>query len=251
MFGPPLSFPVVRFCEDYEPVELRGDPWLRDRNLAAGSELARKLTAFAPDLVLVDMFWAPLRWVLPLLDCEAWLLLRLAPPVWYTGTPALPFVPTMYARLLAVEPIDWCGPGSITRIDPVVVANVDDSRERSALRTRFGCSSGERLTIMAHSGGPEELATLRARAGGRAYCLDLNTVEALFPAAEWLGGADRIVCGGGYNAYWEARWIGYAERTEFVPFARSIDDQACRVRNFGEVPMGANGADTLAGWICR
>ncbi len=70
-----------------------------------------------------------------------------------------------------------------------------------------------------------------------------------FPAAEWLGGADRIVAGAGYNAFWEAHWLGYAERTEWIPFRRTIDDQALRVELSRGMTPRENGADTLARWI--
>ena len=49
------------------------------------------------------------------------------------------------------------------------------------------------------------------------------------------------------NSVWEARWLGYAERTTFVPFPRGNDDQAARIA--GRVPMTENGADVLAGWM--
>ena len=76
-----------------------------------------------------------------------------------------------------------------------------------------------------------------------------NRSTSVLPAAEWLGGADRVVCGGGYNAYWEARWLGYAERSTFVPFRRSIDDQASRLAMFRDHFPRENGADELARWI--
>jgi hypothetical protein len=248
MFGPPLDFPAARAAADYQPLAIRDDPWLRDRDLAAGSELARTLLAFAPDLVLVDMFWAPLRWVLPLLGCEAWLLLRLAPPVWFSGRRDVPFERDRYARLLAIEPIDDRGLG-MTRIDPLVVANPDEVRPPGALRERLGAAAGAPLTVVVHAGERGELEALRAAAGAGAAVLDLNDPAAPFPAAEWLGGADRIVCGAGYNAFWEARWLGYAPRARFVAFPRTIDDQARRARDFAGVVPRANGADVLARWI--
>jgi hypothetical protein len=248
MFGPPLDFPVVRASSDYRPVAIRDDHWLRDRGLAAGSELAQKLTAFAPDLVLVDLFWAPLRWVLPLLGCEAWLLLRLAPPVWFTGRRDLPFERDRYTRIVAIEPVEDHGLGA-TRIDPVVVANPDEVRPSGALREWLGADAGETLTVIAHAGERGELAALRAEAGAGAAVLDLYEPGAPFPAAEWLPGADLVVCGAGYNAFWEARWLGYACRSRFVPFPRTIDDQARRLLTLDDAAPRANGADVLARWI--
>jgi len=88
-------------------------------------------------------------------------------------------------------------------------------------------------------------------ADGGFVTLDLHAENALFPAAEWLGGADRIFAGGGYNAFWEGRWLGYGERIRHLPFPRSIDDQAGRLLAFGDRVPAANGADVLAASIVR
>jgi hypothetical protein len=91
MLGPALPFPVARSSSGYETVEIQNDRTLRDRHLAQMSGLAQRLQALSPDLLLVDLFWAPLYWVLPSLSCEAWLLVRTCPPVWLQGPPDMPF----------------------------------------------------------------------------------------------------------------------------------------------------------------
>jgi hypothetical protein len=250
MFGPPLPFPVARERGDYEAVAIQTDLALRDRHLAQTSDLAQRLQSFAPDLLLVDLFWAPLYWVLPSLRCEAWLLVRTCPPVWLTGPPAAPFRPDAFDRIVGIEPISH--PLLDDVIDPIVVANPGECRPAAALRKRYEVPAEARLTVVAHAGERGEAAVLAATAAqgeGRVVQLDLFDPAAPFPAAEWLAGADRIVCGGGYNSWWEAHWLGYAGRTTFLPFRRSIDDQAARLREFHGFAMRDNGADVLARWI--
>lgn len=246
VFGPPLPFPLTR-RQPYETVEVRREE-LRSPLLAPESELADQLASFGPDLLLVDMFWAPLRYVLPRLDCERWLLIRCCPPAWFRGPRVAPFEPSQYDRIVGIEPVDY--PVLSCRIDPIVIANPDECRPPEALRQRFGVADGQRLVAVLHAGKAGEIEELEARApGARFVRLDLFDDEALFPAAEWLSGADAVVCGAGYNAYWEARWLGYAAATTFLPFARRIDDQTLRLRDFGSYRMVENGADTLARWI--
>ena len=243
MFGPPLAFPAGR-RNDYEAIGIRGDRALRDPRLAPGSDLAARLVAFAPDLLVVDMFWGPLRWVLPRLSCEAWLLVRICPPVWLEGGPGLPFEATQYRRRFSIEPIRH--PSLTESLDPIVIANPDDCREREDVRRRFGAAPGEPLALVQHAGERGEVEELRRLAGPDAATLDLFEPEAPFPAAEWLPGADRVFSGAGYNSYWEARWLGYDGRTTFLPFPRSIDDQARRLDEFREIRPRENGADALA-----
>jgi hypothetical protein len=247
MFGPALPFPAAREVMDCEPVVVETDPALRSRQLAQTSRLAGQLRSYAPDLLLVDMFWAPLRWILSGLACEAWLLVRLCPPHWLDGAAGFPFEPAQYGRVIAVEPMPERG--ARERIDPVVVCNPGECRPPGALRERLGAAPGRPLAVVLHAGQRGEAESLRQAAGDKAAVLDLFEPDAPFPAAEWLAGADRVIAGGGYNAFWEAHWLGYWERATFVPFRRTIDDQALRVETCrGAVPR-ANGADTLARWI--
>lgn len=246
MFGPPLPFSLARRCELYEEVPILAEQVaLRHPQLAQTSALAVRLREFQPDLLVVDLFWAAVRWILPLRHCEAWLLVRTCPPLWLEGTRQMPFAPRQFDRILAIEPISH--PAIAEAIDPIVVCNRDECRPGGALRERLGLSPGRELTVVLQAGEPGEAAALAAAAAGHeCVTLDLYSDEPLFPAAEWLGGADRIFSGAGYNAFWEGRWLGYGERASFLPFARSIDDQAARVKAFATCLPRGNGADVLA-----
>jgi len=245
MFGPPLPFPAAAGTA-YQPVPVV-EEIVRDPARAPESEPARALAAFAPDLLLVDMFWGPLRHVLPLAGCEAWLLVRTCPRVWFTGPPDTPFEPAQFRRLVAIEPFRHALLRE--RIDPIVVCNPDECRPRDALRARLGVPPDRPLVVVTHAGVRGELARIEETAGGEAVArFDLFGPDAPFPIAEWLPGADRIHAGAGYNAFWEARWLGYAARTRFTAFARKIDDQAWRLATCRGYAMQANGADTLASW---
>jgi UDP:flavonoid glycosyltransferase YjiC (YdhE family) len=233
---------------------------LGDASLASRSELFRVLEGLAPDLVVVDLFWAPLAHVLPALHTRAWLLVRRVPPIWFVGPPGLPFSRGCYERVIAIEP-GVVAP-SDEHIEPVVVANPDELLERDALRRRLDIRDDEKLVVVAHAGAPGECATLAADEAMRdpsatihAFAFDaLAPVQGvkvhdgaeLFPLATWLGGADAIVTGAGYNTFWEAQWLGHASRARFVAFERPIDDQAWRIATCRTHVPRANGADVLA-----
>jgi hypothetical protein len=247
MFGPPLPVPQPAGV-DYRTVTI--DPReLLDPQRAARSELAAELFAFAPHRLVVDLFWVPLVRLLPMPGCEAWLLVRCVPPVWFTGPPGVPFERRMFSRVLAIEP-GVEGPIDET-IDPVVVSNPTECQPRGALRARLGVPVSERLVVVHQAGQAGEIDALVASLGpgeGRVVRFEPSAAGwgGPFPLCEWLGDADALVSGAGYNAFWEAAWLGYAARSRFVPFPRAIDDQAWRVRTgAGHVPA-SNGADVLA-----
>jgi hypothetical protein len=249
MFGPQTPFAAVA-NEGWESVTI-DERGLTPREAALQTDLARRLVAFAPDLLLIDMFWAPLRWVLPLAGCEAWLLLRSHPRAWLDGPPGFPFDASQFARIVAVEPLPSPSPAITDTIDPVVLVGRDEQRPSGALRERLGVPEGKRLVVVAHAGMPGELRFLQptARADEEVVVLDLHASDAIFPLAEWLGGMDRLYTGGGYNSFWEARWLGWADRTTFTPFPRRNDDQRWRIAMCSSSRIRENGADTLARWI--
>jgi hypothetical protein len=247
MFGPPLPFPVATRA-DYEAVPVvEGE--VRDPARAPETAMARALAAWRPDLLVVDMFWAPLRHVLPLAGCTCWLLARTCPRAWFTGPPDTRWDARQYARTIAIEP--FRNPALRESIDPVVVCNPDECRPPQALRERLGVPPENRLVVATHAGVAGEMDALAQGAGAAEAVvrLDLFDPGALFPLAEWLGGADRVLAAAGYNSFWEARWLGWAPRTRFTPLRRAIDDQAWRAHGCAGHRMRANGADTLAQWI--
>ena len=218
---------------------------------ARTTALARQLVAFAPDVLVVDMFCAPLRHILPIAGCEAWLLLRSMPDRWLDGPAGAKFDPMQFARIIAIEPI---ASGAVTHVvDPVVVANPDECRPRGALRSRLGIAAEQRLVAVTHAGLPGETKDLvpAARAGEAVVTFDLRDPGAIFPLAEWIGDADEVHGFAGYNAYWEARWLGHAARTSFRAVRRRNDDQVWRLAKCDRYVMRANGADTIAGWLVR
>jgi len=218
---------------------------LDDPRCARETELARSLLAYKPDLLIVDLFWAPLRHIRPALSCEAWLLLRYVPLWWFAGSRHRSFVRAQFTRIFALEPlVRW---PDAEPLDPVVISNPEECQPRGSLRERLGLAPDRRLVVAMQAGRPGEALRL----GGGPDCVrwDSSLPSYPFPAAEWLGDADEILSGTGYNSFWEAVWLGYASRVRFVPFPRSIDDQRRRL-NLGQPwRMSKNGADVLAACI--
>jgi hypothetical protein len=246
MLGPTLDFPVASEV-GYEAVAIE-KPLLADPMRVAESALAKRLVALAPDVLIVDLFWALAQEVAPLLGCEAWLLVRAAPDVWLEGPPGMPFRADRWNRVIGIEPI--AAKGAREFVPPIVVSGPDEIVSRAAVAQRFGLESDAPLELVVHAGNAGELGALRDLAPC-AHVLDLRSPDAPFPAAPWLAAADRVVAAAGYNTFWESKRLGYHARTTFVPFARSIDDQARRLRECADVRVTENGADVVAAMLLR
>lgn len=246
MFGPKLPYQAAH-SDNYQVVDIRPEE-VREPLKAAESSLALALEDFRPDLLLVDMFWAPLRYILPRLKCEAWLLIRCCPPTWFIGSAEMPFAPEQFRRIIGIEPLNY--PVLHQAIDPIVICNPDECKPPTALREHLHVPPEQSLVVVTQAGLPGECEAICPKLEtGELFRFNMLAPNTLFPLCEWLSGADAIYSGTGYNSFWEAYWLGYANRTHFTPFGRHIDDQAWRLTHCQKYVMKENGADILARWI--
>lgn len=247
IFSPPSPFDRVA-SPWLETVAIETD-LLRDSARADDSAVARALRAFAPDRLVIDLFWVPLALVT--LPCPARLLLRSVPRAWLVGPREARFDAARYERVYAIEPAP--GLEAFEPLDPIVVCDPSEAARRDALSSLVGVPAHAPLRLVVRAGLPEDQALLQARASeidpdATWRTLDLSHPAAPFPAAAWLAAmqaGDRLVAGAGYNLYWEARAMGFDVHTTFVPLPRKLDDQAMRAALGGERPT-RNGADVLA-----
>lgn len=248
LFAPTWRYPFVMAHDWYERIEVVPERQL-DIAQAADTSLTRTLRGFRPDLIIAELFWAPLHHIRHLFDCEVWLLLRKCVDQWFVGPPEARYDPARWDRIIAMEPIEH--PSITHRIDPVVCANPDECQPDAALREHLGVADEKTLAVVAHTGPREEQDALAAVGEEDVHVahFDLNDPDSLFPLAEWLPGADVIMTGAGFNAYWESKWLGFYDRCFFTAFPRPIDDQAWRARECADYWPKENGADTLSRWI--
>ena len=225
---------------------------LGDPRRAPESALARAIASFSPDVLLIDLFWAPVHHLLPIARCEAWLLLRSHPARWLIGPESVPFDRSRFDRIFSIEPqvrVDFA-----EALCPIVIANRDELRPRADLRRALDVDDEAHLTLVVHAGQTGEIDALvaRARAIDRTTTVrvaNLYDEASIFPLATFFDGADRIVGGAGYNLFWETRALGLRARSALFPFARTIDDQARRLRECDAHDPLENGADRLAALI--
>jgi hypothetical protein len=252
LVAPPLPFPALQQLDDHITVEMRAQTLL-DPATVEQTPLCQALQGLKADVVVVGHFWANVHFVLPKLAAKAVLLLRKAPPVWVLGPPAAPFSSTRrhYERVFEIEPVGFGE--HFESLPPLVVANRDELLSRAeARRVLTGeDDDGTLLRLVFQAGRAGEAAALVGEArGSRTVVHDLHSGDAPWPMAPLLDGADEIVTGAGYNAWWETQWLGQAHKTRWVPFARSIDDQAWRMA-LPTTTMTDNGADALLRLLLR
>lgn len=90
------------------------------------------------------------------------------------------------------------------------------------------------LTLIVHSGPPEELAALEALADAPCAVLSPWSPVDYYPATNLYAAARRIITGAGYNSM--ADLLPHRDRHTALAFPRRYDDQHGRLRHFFQRP---------------
>lgn len=271
LVSPPLPFPALRQLDDHIAVEMRAQTLL-DPEAVTQTPLWHALASLRADVVVVGHFWANVHFVLQQQQTPAVLLLRKAPPVWVVGPPVAPFSSTLanYQRVFEIEPVGFAGTSAapppknqhdsrahrpnFEALPPLVVCNRDELLPAAEARRRLVGDNDDgrpvRLVFQAGVAGEADALDAGSSPAWQTVRCDLHNADAPWPMAPLLNGADELVTGAGYNAWWEVQWLGLSHKARFVPFARSIDDQAWRMA-LPPTTLSANGADVLLQLLLR
>ena len=238
----PLSALAERMRVTYRHIPTERDP----------RALHEFLLHHPPDILIVDLAWYLVSDVLSALQCRKVLLIRMVPPVYFSiprgGREPLELDPDAWDAVFTIEPFEC--PFPTVETDPVLIRNVNEllcpaEARRGLLRDRE--DDGRPVCLFAMNGKPGELDDARK---SYAYLEDdyhvvytTNYAGGLFPAMDYYPGADLVVCGAGYNAFWETRACGVP--SVYIPQERRLDRQDLRVRHYSDRTPAGNGADQI------
>ena len=218
------------------------------------SSLFKAITAYAPDILIVEQFWHGLDAFIRELPCRKVLLtFQMDPVVFHLRIRENEYVlrPADYDLILRTEP-GYGVPFAAREINPMVLRNRGEILDLRAARADMGLADGERACLFACSGEEAQVADAwksfsYLEGEGWKVIRSLHREGGLFPTIDWFNAFDLLVCGAGYNAFWEARWM--RKEAYFVPFPRRFENQARRIAQFSDYEFDTNGADELVGML--
>lgn len=138
------------------------------------------------------------------------------------------------------------------QLNPIVIRNRDEILSREEAHRRLGItdnSEGKKVCLFAFNGKPGEFEEKQKTYSyleeeGYRMVYSTNFQGGLFPAADYFNGADLLISGAGYNAYWEAMY--FEKDVIFIPLHRRFESQRRRVETCSGYRFSENGADQLA-----
>ena len=215
----------------------------------ASSALYRTIVELNPDVLIVAMHWFMLASFIRELPCRKVYLCRQVDERFFTiplPENSLAFRPEDYDLALSIEPFQTTLP--LRRINPIVLRNRDEILPRAKALGKLGLTEGGNHCLFAFNGKPGEFEDTRkmySYLGEEGYQMvySTNYQGGLFPAVDYFNAFEMLICGAGYNAFWEA--VYFQKETIFVPQPRRFENQSWRVEECQEYAFERNGADEL------
>ena len=209
------------------------------------SQLYHFLDSFRPDFLLVDLLWFPLHHFIRRLSCRKVFLCHQVDEHFFSlKTPQnrISFQPGDYDLVLATEPFRSSIP--LQPINPIVIRNrneilgVEEARRRLQIeQSRSSCL----FTFSGEAADVEEVKKTFTYLAEEGY--QMVDADGLFPVVDYFNAFNLLICGAGYNSFWEA--IFFQKKSYFIPRPRKFENQAYRVAECQDYQFEENGADQL------
>ncbi len=213
------------------------------------SALYRAVVELNPDVLVVTMHWFMLASFIRELPCRKVFLCRQVDERFFTipmGAKTLAFQARDYDLALSIEPFATDQP--FQRIDPIVIRNRNEILPRAAALQKLGLRESGTHCLFAFNGKPREFKEVKKMYSyledeGCQMVYSTNYRGGLFPAVDYFNAFEMVICGAGYNAFWEAVYFG--KEAIFVPQQRRFENQSWRVEECQDYEFTRNGADEL------
>jgi hypothetical protein len=244
----PLAQLADRLKVPHAEIPLEDEKQLSEQAWPA-SKLYQFLASYKPDVLLVDLLWFPLHHFIRELPGKKVFLCRQIDARYFTiESPAgnISCRPEDYDLALATEP--WDPPFPMRQINPIVIRNREEILSRSEALERLELPDGCPCCLFAFTGAAEDVAGVKqmfAYLGEEGYRMVYGSdyPARLFPVVDYYQAFDYLICGAGYNAFWEA--VYFQKEAYFIPRPRHFEDQYRRVAECQEYEFNENGADQL------
>ena len=221
----------------------------------ASSALYAALMEIKPDVLLVDLLWFPLYHFIHELTCKKILLCRQVHDRFFSiplPDGPISFRPGDFDMVLATEP--FTSSVKMDSINPIVIRNRDEILPKEKAMGKLGLDDGRTTCLFSYNGHPGDFERVKKK---YSYLDDLHQVVystnykdgGLFPVVDYFNAFDLVVCGAGYNQFWEI--IYFDKEAVLEPTSAVFVDGERRVRECQEYYFDENGADQLADIIMK
>lgn len=227
------------------------DERVLSRRMYESSRLYQTLSELDPDVLIVDRLWfAPYHFIEGLRCKKIFLTIMVRDDFFQIDLPdgKIEFNASHYDHVLGIEPFN--ARIRMRTINPIIIRNRDEIMPREAAARLLGLSAEKRNCLIAlnfEKGYLERLVEKYEYLGGDGYEI-FNTTNigggGIFPIVDYFNAFDFVVCGTGYNQFWEV--VYFDKEAVMEPLPLRFSDTIWRLENCQEHYFDKNGADQLA-----
>lgn len=213
------------------------------------SELFSAINFFNPDVLIVDLSWFMLHSFINELHCKKVFLCRQISEKAFSvplESGRIEFNPEYFDLLIQTEPFD--NYFEMKQINPIIIKSRDEILSKVEAQKCLDVNGSNPVCMFALNGSTELLKRTRKTYSyleeeGYDMVYSANYEGGLFPVIDYFNAVDLLICGGGYNAFWES--VYFQKDAIYVAVPTIFEDQQKRIKECSDYMFEENGADQL------
>lgn len=219
------------------------------KNNYQSSVLFRLLIELKPDVLLVDLLWFPLVNFIDKLKCIKIFLCRQVVEDFFkiqTENLKLIFNPENYNHIFIIEPIKSFFKADY--INPIVIRNRDEILSKTAAIKALNLEQNKKYCLFAYNYSNKQAKPYIKHyeyLEHEGYHLVYSSLfeGGIFPVADYYNAFDLVICGTGYNAFWET--VYFKKNTIYINTFAKFESGKKRITECQNYTFEQNGTDQL------
>ena len=140
------------------------------------------------------------------------------------------------------------------QVNPIILHNRDEIMSKEVVLKKLGLADDKPVCLLAYNGHPGDFVNVQKTYSyledeGYRMVYSTNYSGGIFPVVDYFNAVDLLICGGGYNAFWEAKY--FEKDAIIVPTHARFEDPQVRISIGQDFAFKENGADQLADIIMK
>lgn len=213
------------------------------------SVLYNTIMEIKPDVLIVDHIWHTLHQFIDKLPFKKIYLATQVDNSFFTvplKNQKLIFIPEDYNYIFSIEPFK--SSIKMTPLNPFIIRNKNEILTKKDALLKLNLSSDKKNCLFAFNGHPGDFERIKKMYSyledvGYHMVYTTNYKSGIFPVVDYFNAFDLIICGAGYNAFWEASY--FKKEAIVVPVPTKFENQQRRIDECIDYKFEENGSDQL------
>ncbi len=240
----------AKLADEFNHIEIQVENETQlSKNNYRSSLLYKTLIELKPDVLIVDHTWFNLYNFLKELQCTKIYLSTQVFDEFFSiplENETLVFNSDDYDFVFSIEPFK-CSIKMI-HLNPFILRNKNEILSRKDAFLKLRLTPDKKNCLFAFNGHPGDFERIRKM---YSYLEDVgfdmfyttNYKGGIFPIVDYFNAFDMVICGAGYNAFWEA--VYFKKEAILVPVPTMFESQQRRIDECIDYQFEENGADQL------